>query len=188
MIDTTIERYLDEVYNKIVQYECKFSNELYDICVLVSKSVVPALRNYSGITYVEESPFDCSHYVFGHKVILVDADYIPSFNHYYNAIVPVIVCKTSYGFPVEADIGDYVIYNNKLRQVISADLIEGNRSIIVDDVNVRLDEFFDSIRYEETRDAIRWVSMDQINLVVEDWAKNPDTSLITEYFNSLAIT
>jgi hypothetical protein len=188
LIDATLERYLDEVYNKIVQYECKFSNELYEICVLVSKSAIPVLQNYSGITYVDESPFDRSHYIFGNKVVLVDANYIPSFNNYCSVIVPVIVCKTSYGFPVEADIGDYVIYNNRLRQITDICLIDGNRTVTIDDVNIRLDEFFDSIRFEETTDTIRWVSANQINSVVEDWAENPDTSSITEYYNSLVIT
>lgn len=189
MANIAVEQYLNEVYNKIIQYECKFPDEFYEICVLVSKRIVPTLENHGGFVYLKRDLFDCSHYIMGHRIILVDEDYIPSFDHsYYDTIKPVIVCKKSYVFPTEADVGDYVIYNNILRQISDVSYIDGDRTVIINDVYVRFNDFFDSIRFEDTTDTIRWISKGLTDVYIEDWPENPDTSAITEYFNSLTIT
>ena len=58
----------------------------------------------------------------------------------------------------------------------------------INDVCVRYDDFFNSIKFKMTSDTIRWMSNGWVDICVEDWQENPDTSAITEYFNSLTIT
>ena len=188
LADISAEQYLENVYDKIIQYECKFSDSLYEICVLVSKRGVSLLTGYEGTVYIQRDPFICDHYLYGHRIIFVDDDYIPDYVSHYHTIRPVIVCKGMYVFPAEADVGDFVIFNNTLRQITDVSIIGGNRTVTVSDVYVRYNDFFDSIKFKMTSDTIRWMSNGWVDVCVEDWQENPDTSAITEYFNSLTIT
>lgn len=186
--DIDVEQYLNEVYNKIIQYECKFSDDFYEICVLVSKGGVSLLEGYGGFVYVQKDPFDCSHYLYGHRIIFVNNDYIPDSNRYYHVIRPVIVCKERYMFPTEADVGDFVIYNNTLKQISDVSIISGNKTVSISDICVRLSDSFDPTGYHQAFDRIMEYSSKRIDVRVEDWVENPDTSAITNYFNSLSTT
>ena len=195
MSDFNTEQYLDELYNKIIQYECKYSNDFYEICVLVSKAGVALLESlslsagYSELVRLQTHPSGSTHYLYGNRIIFVNEDYIPDFNHSYcHVIRPVIVCKDSYVFPVEADVGDFVIYNNTIRQISNVELIDGDRTVTVSDIYVRLNDFFDPIGYHESIHRMRGYSRGWIDVCIEDWVEDPDTSAITEYFNSLTIT
>lgn len=186
--DIDVEQYLNEVYNKIIQYECKFSDDLYEICVLVSKGGVSLLEGHGGFVYVQKDPFCCDHYLYGHRIIFINNDYIPDFNRYYHVIRPVIVCKERYMFPTEADVGDFVIYDNTLRQISDVSIISGNKTVSISDICVRLSNSFDPTGYHQALDRIMEYSRKRIDVRVEDWVENPDTSAITNYFNSLATT
>ena len=188
LADISVEQYLENVYDKIIQYECKFSDSLYEICVLVSKRGVSLLTGYEGTVYIQRDPFICDHYLYGHRIIFVDDDYIPDYVSHYHTIRPVIVCKVMYVFPEEADVGDFVIFNNTLRQITDVSTIDGNRTVTVSDVYVRYNNFFDSLEFKMSPDTIKWMSKGWVDVCVEDWQEDPDTSAITEYFNSLTIT
>ena len=185
--DISVEQYLENVYDNIIQYECKFSDSLYEICVLVSKRGVSLLTGYEGTVYIQRDPFICDNYLYGHRIIFVDDDYIPDFVNHYHTIQPVIVCK-GVVFPGEVDVGDFVIFNNTLRQITDVSNIGGNRTVAVSDVYVRYNDLFNSIKFKMTSDTIGWMSNGWVDVCVEDWQENPDTSAITEYFNSLTIT
>lgn len=188
MADIITEQYLENVYDKIVQYECKFSDSLYEICVLVSNRGVSLLTGYEGTVYIQRDHFVCDHYLCGHRIIFVDDDYIPDFNGYYNVIRPVIVCKEKYMFPTEADVGDFVIYDNTLKQISNVSIISGNKSVSISDICVHPSGFPDPTWRHQALDRIMEYSKRRIDVRVEDWVENPDTSAITNYFNSLATT
>lgn len=187
MADISTEQYLENVYDKIVQYECKFSDSLYEICVLVSKGGVSLLTGYEGTLYIQRDPFICDHYLYGHRIIFVDDDYIPDFVSHYHTIQPVIVSKVMCVFPEEADVGDFVIFNNTLRQITDISVIGGNKTVTVSNVYVRYNDFFDTMKFKMTSDTIMWMN-GLADVCVKDWQDDPDTSAITEYFNSLTIT
>lgn len=188
LADINAEQYLDNIYDKIVQYECKFSDSIYEICVLVSNRGVSLLTGYEGTVYIQRDSFVCDHYLYGHRIIFVDDDYIPDFSGYYHVIRPVIVCKERYMFPTEADVGDFVIYDNTLKQISNVSIISGNKSVSVSDICVRLSGFLEPTWRHQALDRIMEYSKRRIDVRVEDWVENPDTSAITNYFNSLATT
>jgi hypothetical protein len=91
-------------------------------------------------------------------------------------------------FPEEASVGDFVIFNNTLRQITDVSIIGGNRTVTVSDVYVRYNDFFNSMEFKMSSDTIKWMSKGWVNVCVEDWQEDPDTSAIIDYFNSLTIT
>ena len=179
---------LDDLYNELCLYDAKFSRDHFEIATLMSRTAVQLFNRFNGVLrYIQNDPYHSSTYLFAHKVIFVDADFIESHDGSRELLRPVIVCKEIGIFPMEATEGDYVVFNGKLKQVKYEHFIDGRRSLEVWDLNVDLYEDVHRQSYEE-RLFYSVRSLKKRNKRDDAWVNGVDFSAINEYLSSLPIT
>lgn len=181
------EKYLEKVFEEVLSYEARFSREYFEICLLVSWSVRQLLEKYSYGQYtIMEDQLGKFSYLFGHRVVFVDDDFIPVFGGGQSLIHPVIVCNAIGVFPMEAEIGDYIFFNGRLVQVVRIDYINGNRSIHIEDIDIDLGDKLLGLSYSTAGHANRHYKPGKAKQ--DDWMNRVDTSAIDDYLSSLTVT
>ena len=182
---------LDERYERVGRYERKFPRDRYEIRFLASKAAMGLLHEHSGADmYISQDPFECSTYLLGHRMVFVDADYIPSVNETVCSIQPVICCRNLGDFPMAANPGDYIYHNGFLKQVERAGTdSDGARVLYVRDVRAELydDCPIGSIDYLSlSNNTVRFAQ--RRNQETDSWVEDADTTAIKDYLSSLTIT
>lgn len=184
------DRYLLDSYEKLVQYEARFSREYFEIAFLVSRTACGMLYNINeSFLSITEDPFSSNSYIFGHRVAFVNANYIPSYDGDISLISPVIVCKNINHFPLEAEVGDYVFYNGFLKQVKYIDYMEGDRAVGVTDIDVELSDNFCMSEIDRGQfycDVFKEVNDKKKNR--DAWISRVDNKEINDYLSMLTIT
>ena len=179
---------LDNVYSELCTYDAKFSRDHFEIAVLMSRTAVQLFTSFNGLyTYVQDDPHDFAAYLFGHKIVFVDDDFIMSHDGSRELIRPVIGCKEIGHFPMEAAEGDYVFFNGRLKQVKYEHFIDGQRSLEVWNVDVDLYENASDLYPLEMRldRAVRAIKKKKVR--DDAWINNVDSSEINSYLASLTI-
>lgn len=173
-----------------MSYEARFSREYFEIAFLISRAACGILYDMNEPLHrISEDPFNCSSYLFGHRIGFVNANYIPSYNGENLLISPVIVCKNINHFPLEAEVGDYVFYNGYLKQVSYIDYIEGDRAIGVTDINIELSDNFcmsEADRKNYFCNVFKEVKTRKKNN--DAWISKVDNKEINDYLSMLTIT
>ena len=180
---------LDNVYSELCTYDAKFSRDHFEIAVLMSRTAVQLFTRFNGLyTYVRDDPYNSASYLFGHKIMFVDDDFVMSHDGSRQLIRPVIVCNKIGYFPMEAAEEDYVFFNGMLKQVKYEHFIDGQRSLEVWNVDVNLYENASDLYPLEMRlyPAVRAIKKKKAR--DDAWINNVDSSAISEYLSSLPIT
>ena len=188
------ERLLEDTYCKIVEYEERFSRDLYEIAVLMPKVTADLFVKYNGFQrYVQYDLHETSMYLFGHKVIFVNEDFIRSHNGDPEPLHLVIGCKERDTFPMQANAGDYVFHNGDLFQIKNEFFVDGQRGFETKIVDFEYtDIIFDTglnIRKKYRRKM--WhealLEIQERNQKKEAWIEQVDHNEINTYLLSLPI-
>lgn len=190
MSEKEFERYLEEVFEDVLSYDTRFSRENFEIGLLVSRAACMLFKKFGYIPRtITEDPFSRSSYLFGHRIAFVNSDTIPISGGGELLIRPVVVCNTIGVFPMEAEVGDYILFNGRLIQVAWIEYVNGNRSFGIDDIDVELSDN----RYMTTDDKSNLLrstmrGIKKRNAKKDAWADEVDTSAIDDYLSSLTVT
>ena len=193
MFDDRLQEFVGDLWGRITNYEARFDRDKFEICLLISKTMQQYRAPDGLVRYVQRNPFDFSTYLFGHRVIFTDQEYIYNFNTGMPGLIePVVCCKDPYIFPTEAEPGDYVCFSNRIKQVVDVLYEFGNRSLRVKDIP---GEFCDEMGVEAkyidwTRNSIeQWLDYRVRKYQGrDDWTYNVDNAAINNYLSSLTIT
>lgn len=193
MFDDRLQEFIGELWVRIANYESRFSREKFEICLLVSKTMQQYRAPDGLVTYVQRNQFDFNTYLFGHRVIFTDQEYIYNFNTGMPGLIePVVCCKDPYIFPMEAKPGDYVCFSNKIKQVVDVLYEFGNRSIRVKDIPGEFsDEMVVDAKFIDwTRNSIeQWLDYRVRKYQGrDDWTCNVDNVAINNYLSSITIS
>lgn len=185
--ETDFNQLLEELYEELCLYDAKFSRDHFEIAVLMSRTAVQLFHRFNdALRYTQEDPYHSNTYLFAHKVVFVDDDFIISHDGSQELMRPVIGCKEIGYFPMEAVEGDYVFFNGKLKQVKYEHFIDGQRSLEVWDINVDLYGDIHHLSYEEQLYyAVRTIRKKKRQ--DDAWMNEVDFSAINEYLSSLSI-
>ena len=191
MTEDAFQALLADLWERVIKYEIRFGDR-FEICFLVSR----AAQQYRAPTiyksYTVQDPFDHYTYLLGHRVIFTDQEYIYNMvSDLPGLIEPVICCKDTYSFPMQAELGDYVLFANHLKQIVEVDYEDGERVINVKDIPGRLgcDLVVDSKYWgPETSLADKWMDFKNKRDREKDaWMLSVDNEEINEYLSSLTI-
>ena len=198
-MDIDLDQYMDHFYDILKEYDERYPRDRFEIAVLASRRGLMLLQNWHGV--YQYDPINFCTYLFAHKIIYIDSEYIRSSNGQNSVIAPVIGCKNRDDFPLNARVGELVFYNGALREITAIDDLSGLiRDTIISVSDVR-GEIFEDIRGFEIgtnntkterlrrfREKQNWMHWRAEEVIRDAWADNPDISEIANYFNSLAIT
>lgn len=189
------EQLLEDTYCKIVEYEARFSRDLYEIAVLMPRVTAELFEKYGGFQrHVQYDLHETSIYLFGHKVIFVDADFITSHKGAPELLHLVIGCKERDTFPIQANAGDYVFHNGDLFQIKNEFFVDGQCGFETRIVDFEYtDMIFDTglnIRKKCRRKMWHETILDiqERNQKKEAWIEHVDNAEINNYLESFIIT
>lgn len=186
------ERYLDKVFDEVLMYDARFSavsRQEFEIGILLSKAACSLFRRYGYIPHtITEDPFNCSSYLFGHRIAFLNSDIIPNEWGDELLVKPFIVCNSIGVFPTESEVGDYVLFNGRLVQVIHIGYTNGRRTFQIEDIEVEIsDRYYMSSdeKAEALSERMKYLRKRKENQ--DAWADNVDTSAISEYLSTLTV-
>lgn len=190
MSEKEFERYLNEVFEETLSYDARFINQDFEIGILLSKAAFSLFRKHGYIPYaITEDPFNSSAYLFGHRIAFANSDTIPIAGGGELLIRPFVVCNSIGVFPMESEVGDYVLFNGRLVQVTHIGYTNGNRTFQIEDIEVEISDgyYMSSVEKDETlSERMRYFRKKKENR--DAWADNVDTSAIEDYLSSLTVT
>lgn len=196
MNEARFEELFDDLYDEVLKYDSKFRNDRFEIRWLVSKSGVRILEHYAGICIsTKVSMTGSEHYLFGHKIMFLDNEYLPDESHLFplRHIRPVICCNSLGHFPMSAGVGDYVYCDGYLRQIIAADYDCEDESLHIKTFDELIwDDYLftkrSNLNFDFPVDHLGRLgeSLDK-STQSDSWYKDIDTSELQNYINSLPV-
>ena len=188
------EKYLESIWQEISSCHDLFDPDRFEIGLIMSPVACSMFQKYIGVVFSKcEDPINQAHHLFGCRIAFVDTKYIPSETEHRDIIKPLIVCRDIGYFPMNARYGDYVFYNGSLKQVVGFDDTDDGRSVCVRTLGV---ELYDTPQMHILKDKhingsifpdvlAEWTILSGCD---DGWAENADTSVLTDYINSLEVT
>lgn len=192
--ENEFEHLLEEVYRKIVEYEARFSRDKYEIAVLMPIVTARMFMLHKGLQMcMQYDRFEYSAYLFGHKVVMVNKNFLQDIDGCNELIRLVIGCKERDAFPIYAAAGDYIFHNGDLLHVRKEFYIEGQRALETKVVDFEYTEMiFDNIGLHRINcEKPLWTYIPDkykpSSPVKDKWVENVDHGQINEYLASLSM-
>lgn len=171
---------LSDAIDKASRLNAKFGAR-YDIYMLVSDIAIKELN-----TMFMQLEFDTYHTsICGYPILHINVPKFYSWVSDEKVIEPVIVCRDNWHFPIDADIGDYVLWNGRLKQIFGDEEIDGDRAVTIKDVGGEIDDVPDFCQQEYVKPEFMRVK--QKARAHKDWTSSVDHSAINEFFDSIPI-